>query len=876
MSRSRSPSNPTGSTAPSISPPAPRRRGVESFAPGGLYDIVVDPSTGNVVISANDRTVRVLDQGVEVASIAAPDWVLDLVVHPDGGAVFGVDYAANILRFDLLSGTLSASTTVQWGAQLTIDPEREQLTAVMTSATGALEARTMSAFDLTELGTAVLAEPAPFTTTAPVADDGGHIWLAFSNAGFVSTYRPDFGPTNTPPTAADQQLTTLQDEAVDMTLTGTDADEGQSLTFAVTDSPDHGTLTGDAPDLNYEPEAGFTGTDEFRFTASDGSATSADATVTIEVQAPASNTVDGFASVIAPGGDTVTFTLPVEGGGTPPVEVLVPPEHGVLDQNGTTFTYDPDPGYEGPDAFDVRVGDPGPAAVELTVPLLVTPSGRNAFVVNTLGVAADLVPGDGVCATANVVAPAVPPCTLRAAVEEANATTTLDEIWFGIPAVQADVNGRYLLQVPAAGIPGVTQPVVIDGTTQFGFDSSAREPVVVLRRGGNGCGICLRGGGSTVRGLSISGFYFGILVDSPDNVVEGNWIGYDGYTPGGNSFGVLVCDGPETFGCTGEASRTRIGGTTPAQRNVFGGNGFGLGGGGSIVLYSDDNLVVGNWVGLHPRPSNITRGCLGGLSRGQTPPPECSVIGIRVRGARNQIGGTSPSDRNIVSHTLEYAIFIDAADHTRVQGNFVGANAYRQRRLRQLRRRHRRRDVQLEHPRRRRRRRCGQRGRRERQRDHRRGLDVRDLRQPCRRRRRRHHAAREPCRRAESGQHCYVGRGLDHRRHRTRGSERHQRQWRRPRAGERLTAAHRRQPHRYERVRHRRGPERHRRESQNARHADRRAPTRRGQHHQRQPQRRRAHRRDGSTARRKPHRNEPRRHLRDTEPNWCHDRRQSG
>ena len=87
---------------------------------------------------------------------------------------------------------------------------------------------------------------------------------------------------NTPPVAADQSLSTAVDTPLGVTLAATDA-EDDPLTFAVVDDPTNGVLSGTAPDLTYTPNAGFTGTDSFTFTANDGTADSNVATVTVQV-----------------------------------------------------------------------------------------------------------------------------------------------------------------------------------------------------------------------------------------------------------------------------------------------------------------------------------------------------------------------------------------------------------------------------------------------------------------------------------------------------------------------------------------------------------------------------------------------------------------
>ena len=91
-------------------------------------------------------------------------------------------------------------------------------------------------------------------------------------------------PVNDPPSAQSQNVGTTVDTPVDITLAGSDP-EGDPLTFSVTASPASGTLSGAAPDLTYTPDAAYVGPDSFTFVASDGEATSQEATVAIDVDA---------------------------------------------------------------------------------------------------------------------------------------------------------------------------------------------------------------------------------------------------------------------------------------------------------------------------------------------------------------------------------------------------------------------------------------------------------------------------------------------------------------------------------------------------------------------------------------------------------------
>jgi len=102
----------------------------------------------------------------------------------------------------------------------------------------------------------------------------------------VATVTVSITPVNDPPVAQAATLTTLMNTAVNGTLIAVDVD-GNPLSYAVSKAPRRGTITALNPStgaFTYTPAAGFTGSDSFTFKASDGSATSMTATVSITVQ----------------------------------------------------------------------------------------------------------------------------------------------------------------------------------------------------------------------------------------------------------------------------------------------------------------------------------------------------------------------------------------------------------------------------------------------------------------------------------------------------------------------------------------------------------------------------------------------------------------
>src|SRR5688572_22324033 len=112
--------------------------------------------------------------------------------------------------------------------------------------------------------------------------------------------------------------------------------------------------------------------------------------------------------------------------------------------------------------------------------------------------------------------------SLRDAILTANATSGLDTIVFNIQGPGVKVIN------PLTALPEITDPVVIDGTTQPGY---AGSPVVVLDGIGlsDAAGLLISASGSTVRGLAIGRFVNAgiILRECDNNVIQGNYVGLD-------------------------------------------------------------------------------------------------------------------------------------------------------------------------------------------------------------------------------------------------------------------------------------------------------------------------------------------------------------
>jgi len=88
--------------------------------------------------------------------------------------------------------------------------------------------------------------------------------------------------SNNPPVADDQSVNTDEDNAIDITLTASDA-EGNPLIYSIVDQPTQGAVNLNGNIVTYTPNTDYHGADSFTYKANDGVADSNIATVSITV-----------------------------------------------------------------------------------------------------------------------------------------------------------------------------------------------------------------------------------------------------------------------------------------------------------------------------------------------------------------------------------------------------------------------------------------------------------------------------------------------------------------------------------------------------------------------------------------------------------------
>ncbi|HNB53427.1 MAG TPA: CSLREA domain-containing protein, partial [Anaerolineales bacterium] len=354
---------------------------------------------------------------------------------------------------------------------------------------------------------------------------------------------------------------------------------------------------------------------------------------------------------------------------------------------------------------------------------VVIATGTSLYVVNSTGDGVDANLGNGICETATLGE-----CTLRAALQEANASAGTNTIYFNIPGL-----GVHTI-APGSALPTVNEAVTIDGTTQPGASCAAWPPTLLVELNGAGVGLSnginlspFSGDGSTIRGLVINRFGGnGIDGAFSSNVhVECNFIGTNaaGTTAAGfgNSIGIMFQQGSSgnVIGGPADSQRNLIAGNTGNYQVVFsnfgiaptnntvqnnyigtdvtgmsalgGGSFAGVSFGGSTNNQILDNLISGNTgYGIYvfgnntgPSNNNVIQGNWIGVDSTGTGPLGNGAPGVpngisMVSSQNDVIGGTGPGEANIVANSFAAGItistFSGADPRVSIRGNSIYNN----------------------------------------------------------------------------------------------------------------------------------------------------------------------------------------------------------
>jgi len=164
--------------------------------------------------------------------------------------------------------------------------------------------------------------------------------------------------TNDAPVAQNITGTVNEDASVVLTLSATDAD-ADPLTFEVTTQPQNGTLSGTGAEQTYTPSANYFGNDSFTYRASDGTASSNTAIVTLTVNPVNDEPVADNGSATTNANQALSINLIANDidGDALTYRVTTPPQNGLITLQGAVATYTPNTNYTGTDSFTFSAND---------------------------------------------------------------------------------------------------------------------------------------------------------------------------------------------------------------------------------------------------------------------------------------------------------------------------------------------------------------------------------------------------------------------------------------------------------------------------------------------------------------------------------------
>ncbi len=352
---------------------------------------------------------------------------------------------------------------------------------------------------------------------------------------------------------------------------------------------------------------------------------------------------------------------------------------------------------------DPAVADPAPEPVAAPQPVTVPSTVSRialAVTVNSTGDGADADPGDGVCATGGVTPGGARECTLRAAIEEANADLRVGAVVFAIPrsdpGFRGDPSATWTIR-PRSPLPSIASPMSLDGSVQdgarCGLAAGGPAPSIVID--GRAAGpVGLRVSAADVRlhalavdrvatpvsiaapatGTAVTCSVLGVPVggQAPTDGLRAS-VAIDGAT-GATIGGVTPVDGNlVATGASGTA--VRVTGTTAAENTVIGNA---IVGGGTLMDAGPRGDATGAGAPATPAITSArpTRAGVAATLAAQVPAGEYVVEFSSVAGAGTPTATTAPVATFPLTSTgaaLERAYRLDAPGDAPVVATLTAA-----------------------------------------------------------------------------------------------------------------------------------------------------------------------------------------------------------
>ncbi len=341
-------------------------------------------------------------------------------------------------------------------------------------------------------------------------------------------------------------------------------------------------------------------------------------------------------------------------------------------------------------------------AAVITMPVLLQaaglePSAKDTYTVDTLEDVDDKSAGDGECSA--TTKREGDRCSLKAAIQEANARQGRQKITFGLPGDR--------LFLPE--LPPITGPVIIDGineqrgstikfdTVKPGPVSAGVHSVTLVGQHKGFTGLRLMASDSIIRHLGFTAYDVAIEVAGSNNLIEGNSIGEG--RAADVRVGIYVSGSGNTIGgkrrniIRNGKTAIHVGGTGARNNHIVGNE---LGPGNEVAIHIDgaaDNIVGGEQahepnlifgassagVRLANRASGnkVIGNLFGTYERSNDNPKLGNVRAVEIVDAPdNLVGGRTQKARNIIvgtgSESFGVLIRGERARGNRVEGNWFG------------------------------------------------------------------------------------------------------------------------------------------------------------------------------------------------------------
>jgi hypothetical protein len=361
----------------------------DSYAFGNTATVSINVTPVNDAPVASSKSLTLAEDTSVTFTVSGSDvdgdaLAYEIVTAPTNGAlsIAGTNYtyypATNFFGND--SFTFRASDGMLWSAPATVSitvtsvndapiafaqsvtlAEDGSRAIVLTGSDG--DGETLAYSIVSSPSHGALSGTPPNVTYQPVPNYYGADSFTFQVTDGNSSSAPavvsiTVSPINDAPVVTNRNFAATEDMPLNFTLTGSDVD-GDALTFRITSTPLHGTITGVSPEFTYTPDANYNGSDSFYYTANDGTWDGNTAAVIITI-APVNDapsvtnqsiaTMEDTSATFAPlasdiDGDAVTFTI------------FTAPTNGVAVVNGGNLVYTPNANYNGTDSFEYQAHD---------------------------------------------------------------------------------------------------------------------------------------------------------------------------------------------------------------------------------------------------------------------------------------------------------------------------------------------------------------------------------------------------------------------------------------------------------------------------------------------------------------------------------------